>query len=107
LSSRALKLASKDVEQELASLNRGLTTAWQRTGNKLHKQFIFPDFVTAMRFMQSAAEKAEAMDHHPEWCNVYNKVTIDLTTHSVGEISSLDFELANSMERLFESYQNS
>ena len=49
--------------------------------------------------MTRVALAAEKMNHHPEWFNVYNKVTIDLTTHEAGGLSSLDFELADSIER--------
>jgi 4a-hydroxytetrahydrobiopterin dehydratase len=50
--------------------------------------------------MASAAITAEAMNHHPEWFNVYNKVNISLTTHDVGGLSELDFELAGKMNKL-------
>jgi 4a-hydroxytetrahydrobiopterin dehydratase len=53
-----------------------------------------------MEFMQSVAEEADAMDHHPEWCNVYNRVTVDLVTHSAGGITALDFRLAAKMQSL-------
>jgi len=46
---------------------------------------------------------AEAMNHHPEWCNVYNRVVIDLATHDVGGISERDFALASALERLASS----
>ena len=93
------KLSEDEVEDQLAILNQALTAAWQVRQGKLHKEFVFPDFAAAMAFMQTAAEVAEKMDHHPEWCNIYNKVTVDLTTHIVGGISSLDFELAKNMEK--------
>ena len=50
--------------------------------------------------MTAAALTAEAMNHHPEWGNVWNRVTVDLVTHDAGGITALDFELAASMERL-------
>jgi 4a-hydroxytetrahydrobiopterin dehydratase len=68
--------------------------SWELTAGKLHKDFQFASFVQAFGFMTSVALVAEAMNHHPDWCNVYNRVTIDLNTHDVGGISALDFTLA-------------
>ena len=63
------KLSSQEIETWLAELNQSVEEKWQLKDNKLHKQFMFRDFVSAMAFMQSAAEQANAMKHHPEWCN--------------------------------------
>ena len=84
-----------------AAINSCLTElpGWQVKDSKLHKQFQFPTFVEAFAFMTKAALAAEAMNHHPEWFNVYNKVTVDLTTHDLGGISTWDFELAKKMEQ--------
>lgn len=73
---------------------------WELREGKLHREFRFDDFVRAFGFMSAAAIVAEKMDHHPEWCNVYNKVTVDLTTHDAGGITELDFELAGAMSAL-------
>lgn len=67
---------------------------WAVVDGKLHKQYSFPDFVHAFGFMATCAIAIERMNHHPEWCNVYNRVTVDLTTHDAGGISRLDFKLA-------------
>jgi 4a-hydroxytetrahydrobiopterin dehydratase len=56
--------------------------------------------VTAFGFMSSVALLAEAMGHHPEWSNVYNRVTIALTTHDAGGISALDFALAKKIAEI-------
>ena len=58
------------------------------------KLFQFSDFKKAFSFMTYVAMKAEQMNHHPEWENVYNKVRITLTTHDVGGVSKLDYEMA-------------
>jgi len=73
---------------------------WSLEKGKLHREFIFADFVQAFGFMTQAALVAERMDHHPEWFNVYKKVVVDLTTHEADGISRLDFELAEAMESL-------
>ena len=75
---------------------------WDLAGNKLHRQCVFPDFVAAFGFMSQVALLAEAMDHHPEWSNLYNKVEIFLTTHDVGGIYQRDFALATKIDALLE-----
>ena len=62
------------------------------------KTFMFKTFNAAFGFMTRVALKAEKMDHHPEWSNVYNKVDIVLTTHSAGGVTEKDVELARFMD---------
>ena len=62
------------------------------------KSYRFKDFAAAFGFMSRVAEKAEALDHHPEWSNVYNRVEVALTTHSAGGVTELDVELARFMD---------
>lgn len=83
-------------------LNANLTelSGWTVEDGKLHKQFQFNSFVEAFGFMASVALVAESMNHHPEWFNVYNRVTIDLMTHDADGISALDFELAKKVDEL-------
>ncbi|HRQ37057.1 MAG TPA: 4a-hydroxytetrahydrobiopterin dehydratase [Chloroflexota bacterium] len=88
---------------EQAELDEALQTlpGWQMQDGKLHKEYRFATFSQAMGWMMSAAIEADKMDHHPEWGNVYNRVTVDLVTHSLGnQISNLDIELARKMEAL-------
>ena len=94
------KLTDTEIADSLAKLNASLDVPWEFVAGKLHKGFRFPDFVAAFGFMTRAALVAEAMDHHPEWCNVYNRVEVDLRTHDAGGITALDFELARRMEAL-------
>lgn len=58
------------------------------------KRYTFDDFNTAFAFMTRVAAKADAMDHHPEWFNVYNKVDVTLSTHDSDGVTALDVELA-------------
>lgn len=73
---------------------------WSVENGKLHRQFKFPSFVEAFGFMTSVALVAETLGHHPEWFNVYNRVTIDLTTHDAGGITQLDVDLARKANEL-------
>lgn len=73
---------------------------WSLEKGKLHREYQFRDFVEAWGFMTSAALRIQEMDHHPEWSNVYQKVRIDLVTHSVGGVSALDLKLAATLEEL-------
>lgn len=88
-------LSPQDLEKALGELPH-----WSVQTQKLHRQFQFPSFVEAFGFMSSVALVAESMGHHPEWFNVYNKVTVDLTTHDAGGITNLDIDLAKRMNQL-------
>lgn len=91
----AEKLDSSDVHKRVSQLE-----GWELVDGKLHREFKFGSFVEAFGFMASAALEAEKMNHHPEWFNVYSKVSVDLTTHDAGGITELDFELAAKMDAL-------
>lgn len=84
------------TEAELASALAGLA-GWELRGGKLHREFRFRDFRAAFAFMTRCALAAEALDHHPDWTNVYDRVTVDLVTHDAGGLTSLDLELARLM----------
>lgn len=66
----------------------------------IEKTFRFADFKQAFGFMASVALKAEQMDHHPEWFNVYSTVTVLLATHDAGGVTGLDIELAGYMDAI-------
>lgn len=90
---RPTKLAPAEIASRLSAL-----PGWSIAGGKLHRELTFADFAQAFAFMGEVAREAEALQHHPEWFNVYNRVVIDLTTHDAGGITSLDFELARRAE---------
>ncbi|WP_323755463.1 4a-hydroxytetrahydrobiopterin dehydratase [Roseivirga sp.] len=74
---------------------------WEEKDNKLVRKFEFTDFVEAFGFMTRVAICAEKMNHHPNWSNVYNWVTIELTTHDAGNtVTKKDRELASSIDQL-------
>jgi 4a-hydroxytetrahydrobiopterin dehydratase len=64
----------------------------------IQRTYLFPDFNTAFGFMARAALKAEQLDHHPEWFNVYNRVEVTLATHDADGVTKLDVELASFMD---------
>ena len=90
-----MRLSEKDVEEELKEL-----PGWSTVNEKLHKEFLFDSFNQAFGFMARAAMEIEKMNHHPEWFNVYNKITIDLTTHDAGGITKNDINLARILNSL-------
>jgi 4a-hydroxytetrahydrobiopterin dehydratase len=71
---------------------------WSVVNGKLHREYKFLEFSHAIGFMATAAPAIEKMNHHPEWANVYNRVTVDLTTHDAGGITKKDFDLAAMLE---------
>jgi 4a-hydroxytetrahydrobiopterin dehydratase len=80
----------------------GALSGWSELPGRdaIAKSFKFADFNAAFAFMARVALKAEAMDHHPEWFNVYNKVDIVLSTHDAGGLSALDVEMAKFIDAI-------
>ena len=87
------KLTEAEIAEAIVEL-RG----WSVVGGKLHREYQFAGFPEAFGFMATAAPTIQKMDHHPEWSNVYNRVTVDLTTHDAGGITPRDFDLAVLLE---------
>ena len=85
-----------------AGIKEGLEALpdWTLEQQKLYRKFVFDDFNSAFGFMTRVALVAEAMNHHPEWSNVWNRVEIHLTTHDAGGLSDLDFRLAARIDGL-------
>jgi 4a-hydroxytetrahydrobiopterin dehydratase len=74
---------------------------WKEENNQLNRQFIFKNFSEAFAFMTRVALIAEKMNHHPEWTNVYNSVSIHLSTHDAGDIvTDKDRKLAEAIDAL-------
>ena len=92
--------AKKVSEAEIRTMLSN-ASGWSVVNGKLHREYACKDFVTAFGNMTRVALVAQAMDHHPEWFNVWNKVVIDLTTHSVKGISDYDFVLAEKISEIF------
>ncbi len=90
------RLSDAEVAAGVDSLGGG----WSVRGGKLHRDYEFASFVEAFGFMTRAAMEAERMNHHPEWFNVYNRLTVDLTTHDAGGITDADIRLARALDGL-------
>lgn len=85
------KMTQAEITEALKELE-GWSAAEGREA--ITRQFKFDNFRAAWTFMEDVAVEADEMSHHPEWTNIYNKVTITLTTHDAGGVTELDFELA-------------
>ena len=89
------RLTEEQISAELSGLQ-----GWSVVNGKLHKDFVFDDFIEAFGFMCKAAIHIEKMNHHPEWFNVYNKISVDLVTHDAGGITQNDIALARTLNLL-------
>ena len=89
------KLSDSEISAATAKL-----PGWSVVNGKLHREYKFADFIHAFGFMSTAALAIEKMGHHPEWFNVYNRVTVDLSTHDAGGITQKDIELATLLESI-------
>ena len=90
-----MRLSDEQIKTELAELS-----GWSIVNGKLHKDYVFDDFVDAFGFMTRAAIYIEKMNHHPEWFNVYNKLSVDFVTHDAGGITQNDIILARTLNSL-------
>lgn len=93
---RPEKLSEAEIEVVLEGL-----TDWvfDNSQQSLHRNFVFKSFSEAWGFMAQMALLAEEMDHHPDWCNSFNRVDVHLKTHDQGGITALDVSMARAMER--------
>ena len=87
------KLTQAEIAAALVKL-----PGWKVVKARLHREYKFPDFIHAFGFMATCATAIQAMDHHPEWFNVYGTVKIDLSTHDAGGITQKDIDLAKLLE---------
>lgn len=92
---RPKKLSNEEIKEHLNTLK-----GWELKNDALHKEFTFKDFISAFGFMAKVALRAEKMDHHPDWKNIYNKVSITLNTHDAGGVTELDLKLADLIDKI-------
>lgn len=90
-------VTASELDQALAGLD-----GWRHEGGKLHKEYVFADFVQAFGWMTKVALVCESKNHHPEWFNVYRTVRVALQTHDVSppQVTMTDLELAATMDGL-------
>jgi 4a-hydroxytetrahydrobiopterin dehydratase len=88
-------LSEQEIEEALAGL-----PGWSLEDGMLHKTFQFKNFGEALGWMVRVGLEAEKLDHHPDWCNSWNRVHVHLLTHSVNGLSELDIRLAKKMDSL-------
>ncbi|MDQ3155544.1 MAG: 4a-hydroxytetrahydrobiopterin dehydratase [Actinomycetota bacterium] len=88
-------LTEQEIRERLAGLD-----GWTTDGTSIDRRFEFEDFNAAMKFMVTAAPKIDALNHHPEWTNVYNRVDVRLTSHDAGGVTDRDLELALLLDSL-------
>lgn len=88
-------LTPAQVDAALADL-----PGWSLEDGMLHKTFTFKNFSEALAWMVRVGIEAEKLDHHPDWCNSWNRVHVHLLTHSIDALSELDLKLAGKMEKL-------
>jgi 4a-hydroxytetrahydrobiopterin dehydratase len=93
-------------KQEIQDRMKEIDVLWVVEGKFIHREIVFKDFVEAFSFMTAVAIIAEKSDHHPNWKNVYNKVTIDLNTHDADGITKKDFQLAKGIDQIIKNYAN-
>ncbi|NBX37587.1 MAG: 4a-hydroxytetrahydrobiopterin dehydratase [Planctomycetes bacterium] len=89
------RLSDAEVQSRMPSI-----AAWKRTGDLIEREFAFPDFVAAMRFVHRVAAEAERTQHHPDIHVLYNRVRLGYSTHDAGGLSERDFTAAIAVDRL-------
>ena len=90
-------LDKNEIKENLDSLD-----GWIIKNNLLYKKFSFKTFMNAFSFMNIIADQSEKVDHHPKLINEYNKVEVELFTHSSNSISNKDFSLARFIDNTYE-----
>lgn len=91
------KLSPEDIEKRLSQFPE-----WDYNEGKLYTEFEFDNFKDCFSAMSRIAFECEAQDHHPEWTNVYNLLTISLSTHTANGVTEKDFKLAEAIEAIVE-----
>jgi 4a-hydroxytetrahydrobiopterin dehydratase len=95
------------THEEVTGLLKVRLKKWTLKDSVIQRDFKFRNFINAFSFMTAVALEAEKTDHHPDWSNSYNKVSISLTTHSSKGLTQLDIDLAEKIDQLFLLYEKS
>lgn len=91
------KLSEEDIEKRLLHF-----PDWEYHNNAIHAEFEFENFKDCFSAMSRIAFECEALNHHPDWSNTYNVLTISLSTHSANGVTNKDFKLAEAIEAIVE-----
>lgn len=91
------KLNTQEIEKKLLRF-----PDWEYYDNALHAEFEFDNFKDCFGAMSRIAFECEAQNHHPEWTNIYNTLSISLSTHDAGGVTDKDFNLADAIEMIVE-----
>ncbi len=103
MSERGKALTDQEIDERLKSLKEWSVERTDKSA-ELSRVYKFASFEAVLEFMQAAAKEIIAADHHPRWENVYNKLSVHLSTHSLGDrICHLDFRIASFLEELYAS----
>ena len=94
-----VKLSDQEIQNRMSSID----PVWVLKGKFIHREFLFKNFIGAFSFMTAVALVAEKSGHHPNWKNVYNKVTIALNTHDVGGLTDKDFAIAKAIDNILKT----
>ena len=92
------KLTEQEISEQLKNFD-----GWRYENGSITKSFKFKDFKEAFSIMTRIAFECEAQNHHPDWENIYNSLTIKLNTHDAGGITQNDFRLAEAIEKIVSS----
>jgi len=92
------KLSEKEISDKLQDLD-----GWEFQENALQTKFEFENFKETFSIMTRIAFEAEAQQHHPEWTNVYNTLSISLSTHDAGGVTEKDFQIAKAIESIIDA----
>ncbi len=93
-----MKLTDAQIDEQLKDL-----PDWEYEDNAIHTTLEFENFKEVFSTMTRIAFEAESMNHHPEWHNVYNELSISLTTHDAGGVTENDFNLAFAIEDILQA----
>ena len=91
------KLNPEDIEKRLLHF-----PDWDYFDNAIHAEFEFDNFKDCFSAMSRIAFECEALNHHPNWTNVYNTLNISLSTHDADGVTEMDFKLAQAIENIVE-----
>lgn len=93
------KLSEQEIENSMSLID----PAWVLKGKFIHREILFKNFIEAFSFMTAVGLVAEKQGHHPNWKNVYNKVTIALNTHDADGLTAKDFDLAKAIDKILKN----